>query len=276
MKVSVADVTVGGDSPFVLIAGPCVIENLSNTLELAEEVQAIAGSLDIPYIFKASYDKANRTSVNSYRGPGLEKGLDVLREVKEKLALPILTDVHCQSEVESVAEVVDVLQIPAFLSRQTDLLIKVAETNKVVNIKKGQFLAPNDLHAVIEKVTSTGNKKILITERGTSFGYNNLVVDMRAMPMIRQTGYPLIFDATHAVQLPGGLGNASSGERDMVSFLARGATAVGIDGLFLEVHFDPDNALCDGPNSLAVSSLKETLSQIKRLDDLVREMGLRE
>ena len=276
MKVSVADVTVGGDSPFVLIAGPCVIENLSNTLELAEEVQAIAGSLDIPYIFKASYDKANRTSVNSYRGPGLEKGLDVLREVKEKLALPILTDVHCQSEVESVAEVVDVLQIPAFLSRQTDLLIKVAETNKVVNIKKGQFLAPNDLHAVIEKVTSTGNKKILITERGTSFGYNNLVVDMRAMPMIRQTGYPLIFDATHAVQLPGGLGNASSGERDMVSFLARGATAVGIDGLFLEVHFDPDNALCDGPNSLAVSTLRETLSQIKRFDDLVREMGLRE
>jgi 2-dehydro-3-deoxyphosphooctonate aldolase (KDO 8-P synthase) len=275
MKVEVADVTVGGDSPFVLIAGPCVIENKSNTLELAEEIQAIAGSLDIPYIFKTSYDKANRTSVNSYRGPGLEKGLDVLREVKEKLALPILTDVHCQSEIESVAEVVDVLQIPAFLSRQTDLVIKVAETDKVVNIKKGQFLAPHDLIAVIEKVTSTGNKKILITERGTSFGYNNLVVDMRAIPMIRETGYPLIFDATHAVQLPGGLGNASAGERDMVSFLARGATAVGIDGLFLEVHFDPDNALCDGPNSLEVSTLKEILSQIKKIDDLVREMRLR-
>ena len=276
MKVEVADVTVGGDSPFVLIAGPCVIENKSNTLELAEEIQAIAGSLDIPYIFKASYDKANRTSVNSYRGPGLEKGLEILMEVKERLALPILTDIHCQTEVESVAEVVDVLQIPAFLSRQTNLLIKVAETNKVVNIKKGQFLAPHDLIAVIEKVTSTGNKKILITERGTSFGYNNLVVDMRALPMIRETGYPLIFDATHAVQFPGGLGNASSGERDMISFLARGATAVGIDGLFLEVHFDPDNALCDGPNSLAVSTLKETLSQIKKLDDLVREMRLRE
>ncbi len=276
MKVSVADVTVGGDSPFALIAGPCVIENQSNTLELAEEIQAIAGSLDIPYIFKASYDKANRTSVNSYRGPGLEKGLEILMEVKERLALPILTDIHCQTEVEKVAEVVDVLQIPAFLSRQTDLVIKVAKTNKVVNIKKGQFLAPNDLHAVIEKVISTGNKKILITERGTSFGYNNLVVDMRAIPMIRETGYPLIFDATHAVQLPGGLGNASAGERDMVSFLARGATAVGIDGLYLEVHFDPDNALCDGPNSLAVSTLKETLSQIKKLDDLVREMGLRE
>jgi len=275
MKVDVAGVTIGGNSPLALIAGPCVIEDRSLTLELAEEIKGIADSLDVPFIFKASYDKANRTSVDSYRGPGLEKGLDILMAVREKFDIPILTDVHCQTEVEKVAEVVDVLQIPAFLSRQTDLIVKVAETNKVVNIKKGQFLAPLDLNGVIEKITSTGNKKILITERGTSFGYNNLVVDMRALPIMRRTGYPLIFDATHAVQLPGGLGNASSGERDMVSYLARGATAVGIDGLFFEVHFDPDNALCDGPNSLAVHTLKETLSQIKKLDDLVREMGLK-
>ena len=249
MKVDVAGVTVGGDSPLALIAGPCVIEDKSFTLELAEEIKGIADSLDVPFIFKASYDKANRTSVDSYRGPGLEKGLEILMAVREKFAIPILTDVHCQAEVERASEVVDVLQIPAFLSRQTDLVIKVAETNKVVNIKKGQFLAPSDLNAVIAKVVSTGNKKLLITERGTSFGYNNLVVDMRAIPMLRKTGYPLIFDATHAVQLPGGLGNASSGERDMVEFLARGATAVGIDGLFLEIHFDPDKALSDGPNS---------------------------
>jgi 2-dehydro-3-deoxyphosphooctonate aldolase (KDO 8-P synthase) len=275
MIVKVADVSLGGSSPLALIAGPCVIEDRSFTLEIAEEIKGIADSLGIPYIFKASYDKANRTSVNSYRGPGLEKGLEIFREVKEKLALPILTDVHCQTEVERVAEVVDVLQIPAFLSRQTDLVIKIAETGKVVNIKKGQFLAPWDMKGAIDKVLSTGNNKILITERGTTFGYNNLVVDMKSLPVLRTMGYPVIFDATHSVQRPGGLGHASSGEREMIPFLARGAAAIGIDGLFLEVHTNPDSALSDGPNSLAVAALRDMLSQIKKLDELVREMGLR-
>ena len=269
--VKVGNIKIGGNAPFVLIAGPCVIEDKKTTLAIAGKLRDVAGGFKIPLIFKASYDKANRTSIKSYRGPGLKRGLEILSEVKEKFNLPLLTDVHCKEDVEKVAEVADVIQIPAFLCRQTDLVIAAAETGRVLNIKKGQFLAPWDVRQIIDKVLSTGNKNITITERGASFGYNNLVVDFRGIPLMRELGYPVIFDATHSVQIPGGLGSASGGQREMVEYLARAAVAVGVDGVFMEVHSNPDKALCDGPNSLNIDSLSLLLKQFKEVDEIVKK-----
>ncbi|HAG50240.1 MAG: 3-deoxy-8-phosphooctulonate synthase [Deltaproteobacteria bacterium GWC2_42_51] len=268
--IRLGNIKIGGNAPFVLIAGPCVIENEKTSFDIANKLKSIAGKLKISLIFKASYDKANRTSLKSYRGPGLEKGLKVLSEIKKRFDLPILTDVHCKEDVHAVAEVADIIQIPAFLCRQTDLIVEAAKTKRIVNIKKGQFLAPWDVRQLIEKAVSTGNKNITITERGASFGYNNLIVDFRAIPLIRELGYPVIFDATHSVQLPGGLGSSSGGQREMVEYLARAATAVGVDGIFMEVHPNPDKALCDGPNSLDLKSLTELLKQLKQIDGLVK------
>ncbi len=270
-RIDIGNITIGGNAPFVLIAGPCVIEDKKTTLAIAGKLRDIARRLKIPLIFKASYDKANRTSIKSYRGPGLKRGLEILSEVKEKFNLPLLTDVHCKEDVEKVAEVADVIQIPAFLCRQTDLVIAAAETGRVLNIKKGQFLAPWDVRQIIDKVLSTGNKNITITERGASFGYNNLVVDFRGIPLMRELGYPVIFDATHSVQIPGGLGSASGGQREMVEYLARAAVAVGVDGVFMEVHSNPDKALCDGPNSLNIDSLSLLLKQFKEVDEIVKK-----
>lgn len=268
--IKIGNIKIGGNAPFVLIAGPCVIESLSTTLLIAERLKQITAELNIPFIFKASYDKANRTSVKSYRGPGLKKGLEILSKVKKKFNVPILTDVHCKEDVKEVAKVADIIQIPAFLSRQTDLLIEAAKTKKIVNIKKGQFLAPWDIKRAIEKVQSAGNEKIILTERGFSFGYNNLVVDFRSIPIMKETGFPVVFDATHSVQLPGGKGSSSGGEREFVSCLAKAAVAVGIDGLFLEVHPNPKKALCDGPNSIKLDGLPEFLRRIKELDRVVK------
>lgn len=268
--VRVNGITIGGNASLVLIAGPCVIEDLPETLGIAERLRDITGELDIPFIFKASYDKANRTSIKSYRGPGLERGMEVLSEVKERFGLPILTDVHCTEDVTPVARTVDIIQIPAFLSRQTDLILEAARTQRVVNIKKGQFMAPWDMRYAVEKALSVGNDRVLLTERGASLGYNNLVVDMRAIPVMRGLGFPVVFDATHSVQIPGGLGGASGGQRDMIPYLARGALAVGVDAIFLEVHPEPDKALCDGPNSLYLDELPGLLRQLKEIDRIVK------
>ncbi|MBI5328682.1 MAG: 3-deoxy-8-phosphooctulonate synthase [Deltaproteobacteria bacterium] len=264
------NITIGGNAPFVLAAGPCVIEDEKTTLAIAGRLKFLTNKLKIPFVFKASYDKANRTSVKSYRGPGLEAGLPILAEVKKKFELPILTDVHCKEDVKAVADVADIIQIPAFLCRQTDLVLAAAKTGKVVNIKKGQFLAPWDVKQIIDKAVSTGNKNITITERGASFGYNNLVVDFRGIPIMRQM-CPVIFDATHSVQIPGGLGAASGGQREMVEYLARAAVAVGIDGIFMEVHTNPGKALCDGPNSIALKNLPALLKQLKEVDGVVKK-----
>ena len=252
----------------MLIAGPCIIEDGPATLRAAEGIKAITESLDIGFIFKCSYDKANRTSVDSYRGPGLAEGLEILQTVKETLSVPILTDVHCTSDVERVAEVADIIQIPALLSRQTDLLIAAASTGKPVNIKKGQFMAPHDMEKAAQKIIGQGNEKVILTERGTTFGYNNLVVDFRSLPIMRSLGYPVFFDATHSVQLPAALSSASGGDREMIPYLARAAVAVGVDGLFMEVHPNPDKALCDGPNSLALDALEPLLKELQELDRL--------
>jgi 2-dehydro-3-deoxyphosphooctonate aldolase (KDO 8-P synthase) len=269
-EIIIKNVPVGGNNPLVLIAGPCVIEGLDITLDIASALKEITASLSIPYIFKSSYDKANRSSLSSYRGPGLEKGLEVLQEVKKKLDIPVLSDVHRFEEIESAAEVLDVLQIPAFLSRQTDFVIKVAEAGRSVNIKKGQFMSPYEVKNVIDKVISTGNQNVFVTERGFSFGYNNLIADMRSLVIMRDLGYPVVFDATHSVQLPGGLGTVSGGQRQFVSYLSRAATAVGIDALFMEVHLQPDSALCDASNMLDLNSLPFLLKQIKSIDKIVK------
>jgi 2-dehydro-3-deoxyphosphooctonate aldolase (KDO 8-P synthase) len=266
----IGSVGIGGTNPLALIAGPCVIESESATLETAERLKKITADLGVPFIFKSSYDKANRSSVRSYRGPGLHEGLKVLARVKRELDLPILSDIHRFEEIAPAAEVLDVIQIPAFLSRQTDLLVAVAKTGRVVNIKKGQFLAPWDIKNAIEKAESTGSRKILITERGVSFGYNNLIVDFRSLPMMRGLGYPVVFDATHSVQLPGGAGTASSGERQYVAHLTRAAVAVGVDALFMEVHTCPDKALCDGPNMLSLDELPDLLRQAQEIDRIVK------
>ena len=269
-EIRIKNIPVGGSNPLVLIAGPCVIEGLDITLNIASALKEITASLAIPYIFKSSYDKANRSSLSSYRGPGLERGLEILQEVKKKLGIPILSDVHRFEEIESAAEVLDVLQIPAFLSRQTDFIIKVAEAGRAVNIKKGQFMSPYEAKNIIDKVISTGNHNVLVTERGFSFGYNNLVADMRSLVIMRDIGYPVVFDATHSVQLPGGLGTASDGQRQFVSYLSRAATAVGIDALFMEVHSQPDSALCDASNMIELDSLPLLLKQIKSIDKMVK------
>jgi len=269
-KVNVGGIKVGGGEPFVLIAGPCVIESEKLARKVAASLKELTTELGIPLIFKSSYDKANRTSVQSFRGPGLDKGLKILKGIREEFDVPVLSDVHRFEEIVKASEVLDVAQIPAFLCRQTDFVLELARHARVVNIKKGQFLAPWDVENVVQKVQSTGNRNILITERVASFGYNNLVSDMRSIPILRQLGYPVVFDATHSVQLPGGAGKASGGERAMAVYLARAAVAVGVDALFMEVHPDPDRALCDGPNTLALNSLRDLLTTLKGIDGLVK------
>jgi 2-dehydro-3-deoxyphosphooctonate aldolase (KDO 8-P synthase) len=269
-KVQVGDLAIGGGAPLVLIAGPCVIESEEMTLQIARFLKQVTEDLGIPLIFKASYDKANRTSGDAFRGPGLVRGLEILKAVKQECGLPVLSDVHRFEEIEPAAAVLDVLQVPAFLCRQTDFIVEIARRARAVNIKKGQFLAPWDAVHMVNKLAGDGHGNILLTERGVSFGYNNLVVDFRAFPVLRQTGYPVIFDATHSVQMPGGAGRASGGDRKMVPTLARAAVAAGIDGLFFEVHPDPDRALCDGPNSLALESLPALLATLLAIDAAVR------
>jgi len=270
MVVSIGDVRVGRGCPLVLIAGPCVIESEAHARKIASALKSLTDEAGVPFIFKASYDKANRTSLASFRGPGLEKGLDVLKGIKEEVGVKVLSDVHSIPEVEKAAEVLDVLQTPAFLCRQTDFLLAVGRTQKPVNVKKGQFLAPWDMKHVIEKLTSVGNHNILITERGASFGYNNLVVDMRSLVLLAALGYPVVFDATHSVQLPGGKGGRSGGQREFVLPLARAAVAVGVDALFLEVHDDPDAALCDGPNSYPLDDLPRLVRHVVEIHDTLR------
>jgi 2-dehydro-3-deoxyphosphooctonate aldolase (KDO 8-P synthase) len=255
----------------VVIAGPCVIEGAEFTLSLAKQLQEICRNLPIPLIFKASYDKANRTSISSGRGPGLAEGLRILQQVKDETGLPVLSDVHSVSEIPQAAEVLDVIQIPAFLCRQTDILVEAGKTGKPINVKKGQFLAPWDMAHVVEKITSTGNEQILLTERGSSFGYNNLVSDMKALPLMRGLGYPVIFDATHSVQLPGGAGKASGGSRELIPYLARAAVGAGVDGVFFEVHPKPEQALSDGANSLVIKALAPLLAQLMAIDRIVKE-----
>ena len=264
-QVHIGSFTVGGDSPHILIAGPCVIESEAVVLETAVAIAEITQELGIPYIFKASYDKANRTAISSFRGLGLSTGLKILKKVKDEVGVPILTDIHEVQDVSQVAEVVDVLQIPAFLCRQTDLLWEAAKSGRVVNVKKGQFLSPWDMTNVIKKLEEAGTTNILLTERGSSFGYHNLVVDMRALPVMRGLGYPTVFDATHSVQLPGGGGTCSSGQREFVAPLARAAAAVGCDGFFMEVHPSPEDALSDGPNMVRLSELRALLSQLQSI-----------
>ena len=253
-----------GQRPF-LIAGPCVIESEQLAMETAGRIADIAKSLGMPYVFKSSFDKANRTSIKSFRGPGLEKGLDVLAKVRKQVGVPILTDVHTEEQAAEAGQVVDVLQIPAFLCRQTDLLIAAANTGKVVNVKKGQFLSPLEMANAVKKVEECGNRRIVLTERGSSFGYNNLVVDMRSFPILRGFGYPVVFDATHSVQLPGGGGTKSSGQREFVEPLACAAAGAGVDGFFMEVHPNPDEALSDGPNMVPLHQLKTLLERVMRI-----------
>ncbi len=264
--VNISSIQVGGEAPFALIAGPCVIETEEVTFEIARFLKELTTDLNIPFIFKASYDKANRTSHRSYRGPGLKEGLRILKNIRQSLNVPVISDVHCITQVEEAAQVLDVIQIPAFLCRQTDLIQAVAKTGRPINVKKGQFLAPWDIRYVIEKITACGNEQILLTERGASFGYNNLVVDFRSLVIMRQFGYPVVFDATHSVQLPGGGKGMSSGQRQFVPYLARAAMAVGVDAIFMEVHPNPDRALCDGPNCWALKDLKHLLIQLKAIE----------
>lgn len=271
-QIQLDGVMIGGGAPFVLIAGPCVIEEEQKTTEIAFFLKELTGRLQIPLIFKASYDKANRTSVNSYRGPGMKKGLQILEKIRDTLSVPILTDVHRFEEIKPVSAVADILQVPAFLCRQTDFVMEVARFARVINVKKGQFLAPGDVRNIIDKIRAVENENIMMTERGTCFGYNNLVADFRAIPLMRTMSYPVVFDATHSVQLPGGQGTVSGGQREMVAYLARAAVAVGIDGLFMEVHSDPDAALCDGPNSLELNSLKDMLPVLMEIDALVKNL----
>ncbi|NQT95463.1 MAG: 3-deoxy-8-phosphooctulonate synthase [Candidatus Omnitrophica bacterium] len=269
--VKVDNIRIGQKQPLVLIAGPCVIENEKQALYHAEELVKITSKLKIPLIYKSSYDKANRSSIDSFRGPGLFKGLDILKKIKDRFKLSILSDIHCREQIEEAVHVLDIIQIPAFLCRQTDLILAAAETHKPVNVKKGQFMAPWDIKNIIEKIEMAGNYNILITERGTSFGYNNLVSDMRSLPIMRKFGYPVIYDATHSVQLPGGLGGSSGGQREFVSSLARAAVAVGIDGIFLETHRDPSKALSDGPNMLRLKDLSKLLNQIKKIREVIEK-----
>jgi 2-dehydro-3-deoxyphosphooctonate aldolase (KDO 8-P synthase) len=267
--VHIDNLRIGQGMPLAIIAGPCVIETPETTYEIAATLKRLTDQLGLPLIFKASFDKANRTSIDAYRGPGLEKGLQILARIKAELGIPLLSDVHDIRQVERAAQVLDVLQIPAFLCRQTDFILEVAHTGKVVNIKKGQFLAPWDVANIVEKIASTGNRRILLTERGAMFGYNNLVVDMRSIPIMRATGYPVVFDATHSVQLPGGAGKSSGGQRQYAPVLARAAAAAGADAIFMEVHPDPDRALCDGPNSLPTADLEPLLAQLKAIHQIV-------
>jgi 2-dehydro-3-deoxyphosphooctonate aldolase (KDO 8-P synthase) len=269
-EVRIGSVTLGGQNPMVLIAGPCVIESEDACLEVAGRLKELTRSLGIPLIFKSSYDKANRSSLRSYRGPGLRRGLEVLGRIKREMSIPVLSDVHRFEEVQEAAGVLDVLQVPAFLCRQTDFVAAIAGTGKAVNVKKGQFLAPWDMKNVVEKIESAGNRSILLTERGASFGYNNLVADMRALVILRQMDYPVIYDVTHSLQLPGGLGFSSGGQSEYISPLARAGVAAGVDGLFMEVHPNPSEALCDGPNSQPLKDLRPLLEQLMAVDRIVK------
>jgi len=260
----------GLDQPFFLFAGPCVIETESLILDTAGHLKEVTEALDIPFVFKASFDKANRSSVSSYRGPGIEEGLRILSEVKSQLGLPVVTDIHEDTPLDEVASVVDVLQTPAFLCRQTNFIVAAAATGKPVNIKKGQFLSPWEMTNVVEKARSTGNEQIMVCERGFSFGYNNLVSDMRSLAVMRETNAPVVYDATHSVQLPGGQGGSSGGQREFVPVLARAAVAAGVAGLFMETHPDPANALSDGPNAVPLQHMKRLLTELKSIDDLVK------
>jgi 2-dehydro-3-deoxyphosphooctonate aldolase (KDO 8-P synthase) len=269
--VSIGAVTVGGGAPLALIGGPCAIENEKHALMMAERLQRVTAAAGVPFIYKSSYDKANRSSIHGYRGPGLVEGLRILKKVKDETGLAVLSDVHAVAEVAPAAAVLDVLQVPAFLCRQTDLIVACARSGRPVNVKKGQFVAPRDMINVVDKVRASGSEDLLLTERGSSFGYNNLVVDFRGLPIMRSFGYPVVFDATHSVQLPGGQGDRSGGERQYVQALARAAVAVGVDGLFMEIHEDPDRTLddgrplSDGPNMLRLDDLPRLLDEIRAI-----------
>lgn len=269
--VNVKDMLIGGKNPLALIAGPCVIEDFDRTLQIGKTIKALTDKFQIPYIFKASFDKANRSSITSFRGPGLTEGLAMLAEIKKQLGVPVVSDIHSIEQVAPAAEVLDMLQIPAFLCRQTDLVYEAAKTQKVINVKKGQFLAPLDMKNVIKKVEEAGNPNLLLTERGVSFGYNNLVADMRSLPLMRSLGYPVVFDGTHSVQLPGGAGTTSGGQSEFVPYLTRAAVAAGVDALFLEVHDHPAEALSDGPNMLDFVQLEELLTDVLAIDEVVRK-----
>lgn len=270
-KIRMGDFVIGDSKKFFLIAGPCVLENEKMAMDIARCLKKLTAKLKIPFIFKASYDKANRTSIDSYRGPGAKKGLAILEKIKEELNIAVLSDVHRFEEIDAAAKILDVVQVPAFLCRQTDFITEIAKKARVINVKKGQFLAPWDVANIIEKAKKAGNENIMITERGASFGYNNLVFDVRSLPIMRSMGYPVIFDATHSVQLPGGQGTSSGGQRDMVEYLARAAVAAGVDGIFFEVHRDPEKALCDGANSLYLNSLEPLLVMLQKINNLVKE-----
>lgn len=269
--VKLNNISISNDLPFVLIAGPCQIESLDHTLFLADKISKICSQIDIDFIFKSSFDKANRSSFASARGIGLEKGLEILDKVKSEFGCPVLTDIHDAGQCKTVAEVVDVLQIPAFLCRQTDLLLAAGETQRTINVKKGQFLAPWDMKNVAAKIASTGNENVLLCERGTSFGYNTLVNDFRALPIMAELGYPTVFDATHSVQQPGGKGTSSGGERKFVGSLAKAAVAIGVASVFIETHEDPDNAPSDGPNMIPIDSLAALLTELRDIDKLVKQ-----
>jgi 2-dehydro-3-deoxyphosphooctonate aldolase (KDO 8-P synthase) len=270
-KINIGGVEIGGDAPLAFIAGPCVIESRDAALRAADALRSISEKEGIALVFKASYDKANRTSISSYRGPGIDEGLDILADVKRQTGLPVLTDVHSPEEARAASQVVDVLQIPAFLCRQTDLVVEAARTGLPVNIKKGQFMAPDDMEHIAAKAASVPNGGVLLTERGVSFGYHNLVVDMRSIPIMKSSGYPVIFDATHSVQLPGGAGASSGGQREFAGILARAAVSAGCDGIFMEVHEDPDRALCDGPNMVRMSDFGRIAVGLIRLKEFIRE-----
>jgi 2-dehydro-3-deoxyphosphooctonate aldolase (KDO 8-P synthase) len=268
-KLQIANIEVGAGVPLLVIAGPCVIEDYDTTYHIAASLKALTQKLRLPFLFKASFDKANRTSIHSFRGPGLDEGLAILARIKSELDILLLSDVHEIDQIAPAASVLDVLQIPAFLCRQTDFILAVARSQKTVNVKKGQFLAPWDMANIIEKIHSAGNRRVFLTERGTMFGYNNLVADMRAIRIMQATGAPVIFDATHSVQLPGGSGKSSGGQREYAPVLARAAIAAGADGIFLEVHPRPDQALCDGPNSLTLDTLEPLLTQLQAIHQIV-------
>jgi len=275
-EIAVGNVRIGGAQPLFLIAGPCVIESEAHAMKMAESIQRIAGDHGVPYIFKASYDKANRSSLKSFRGPGLNEGLRILAKIKQQFKLPILADVHEVGQVAPAAKVCDVLQIPAFLARQTDLLVAAGKTGRAVNLKKGQFLSPWEMTNAVEKIASTGNEKIIVTERGTSFGYQNLVVDVRSFPILKKMGYPVVFDVTHSVQLPGEQGNSSGGQPEFIEPLARAGVAAGVDGVFLEVHDNPGKALSDGANALPLERLGRLLARLKELSALARRWNAAE
>lgn len=272
-EIKIGDTVFGSGHPPVIIAGPCVIETEEIVFQTAERLKQICSRAGLPLVFKSSYDKANRSSIDSYRGPGMEKGLRILSDVRSRFDIPVISDVHSVKEVRPAAEALDALQIPAFLCRQTDLILSASKTGKPVNIKKGQFLAPWDVKNIIDKFSSGGNLNLLITERGSSFGYNNLVVDFRGLPIMRALGFPVIFDVTHSVQLPGGQGSSSGGQREFAEPLARAAVAVGVDGLFLEVHPEPKKALCDGPNMIRLDKVERLLNTIKAIDNVVKTGG---